>query len=326
MAAFILKNVLLTAINIVVSTFFCMSLLNMFSSNSSGVPFVQKNVFKEYLEYVGLLKSIVSYKVVYDFDPNLALDKSCFAKQIAGNSYMVYKTKYKGLIWGEPRYSPLTKGSPTINVIFSKIKNTLKLSIPGITFAYIIAVSFVIAWTLVVKNNSLNNVLDYIMLFLNSLPRNLVIMLIISTLYYFNMDPKNSIMGGFGWFFSFFLFNAVIFKQALHKNLAECYITTAKSKGLKRIKVILRHALTPSLIPIVTNLRSTLATTFFGTSMIETMFGIDGVGSLTINSIKSNDYVIYKDLIFVGVFIMLIANLVSDILAYKINPYRGDLE
>ncbi|UGQ16564.1 ABC transporter permease [Borrelia sp. RT5S] len=326
MATFILKSIFLTTINIIISTFFCISLLSTFSNNGSSVPFIQKNVFKEYLEYIGLLKSIVSYRVVYDFDPNTPLDKGYFAKHIAGSSYMVYKTKYKGLMWGMPHYSPLTKGKPTMNVIFNKIKNTLKMSIPGIVFAYIIAVSFVITWTLIVKNDSLNNALDYTMLFLNSLPRSLIIMLIVSSLYYLNMNPKNSIMGGFGWFFSFFLFNAVIFKQALHKSLSECYITTAKSKGLRRIKIILCHALTPSLIPIVTNLRTTLATTFFGTSIIETMFGIDGVGSLTINSIKSNDYVIYKDLIFVGVFIMLIANLVSDILAYKINPYRGDLE
>ncbi|UER68043.1 ABC transporter permease [Borrelia sp. BU AG58] len=326
MASFILKNILLTIVNIAMSTFFCVSLLAAFSNNDSpSVPFVEKNAFREYLEYIGFLESIVSYKVVHDFDSNIPLGRNCFAKHIAGNSYIVYRTKYRGLIWGTPHYSPLTKGKSTIRVILSKIKNTLRISIPGIVFAYVISISFVIACTLLVKNDGLNNALDYIMLFLNSIPRNLVIMLLVSSLYYLNLDPKNSIMGGFGWFFSFFLFNAVIFKQSLHKNLSECYITTAKSKGLRSIKIILYHALIPSLIPIVTNLRSTLATAFFGTSIIETMFGIDGIGSLTINAIKSNDYVVYKDLVFVGVFTMLIANLVSDVLVYKINPYRGIL-
>ncbi|QMU99493.1 ABC transporter permease subunit [Borrelia sp. A-FGy1] len=313
----------LTLINIIISTFFCVSLLNIFSNNNYNIPFIRKNIFKEYLEYIGLLKSIESYKIVYDLDANIPLSKNYFAKHIAGNSYIVYKIKYKGLIWGTPSYSPLTKGKSTIKVIFNKIKNTLKISIPGIVFSYLISISFIIAWTLSVKNKSIDNILDYIMLFLNSLPRNLTVILLISSLYYLNINPKNSIIGGFGWFFSFFIFNAVIFKQALHKNLSACYIITAKSKGLKKIKIILVHALKPSLIPIITNLRSTLATAFFGTSIIEKMFGIDGIGSLTINAIKNNDYIIYKDLIFIGVFIMLISNLISDMLIYKINPYKG---
>ncbi len=59
--------------------------------------------------------------------------------------------------------------------------------------------------------------------------------------------------------------------------------------------------------------------------MIESMFEIDGIGALYLNALKFNDYAISKDLIFIGVFIMLIPNIITDILIYKINPYKDTL-
>ncbi|WP_199911328.1 ABC transporter permease subunit [Candidatus Borreliella tachyglossi] len=326
MATFILKNIFFMFINAIISIFLCILLLNTFSDNNSNIPFIQKNVFRKYLEYIGILKSIESYKLVHDFDPNVPLSKDYFAKHIAGSSYIVYKTKYKGLIWGTPYYSPLTEGKSTMTVIFSKIKNTLKISIPGVMLSYIIAILFIVIWTLLVKNKFLNNALEHILLFLHSLPRNLTVILIISLLYYLSINPKNLIIGGFAWFFSFFIFNATMLKQSLDKNLSEPYITTAKSKGIKKSHIILYHALIPSLSPLITHLRPTLATAFFGASLIETMFGIDGIGTLTVNAIRNNDYVLYRDLLTIGVFIMLIPNLITDIVIYNINPYKDILE
>ncbi len=72
-------------------------------------------------------------------------------------------------------------------------------------------------------------------------------------------------------------------------------------------------------------MRPILTTAFFGASMIESMFEIDGVGALYLNALKFNDYAISKDLIFIGVFIMLIPNIITDILIYKINPYKDTL-
>ncbi|BCR18023.1 ABC transporter permease [Borrelia miyamotoi] len=298
----------------------------MFSDINFNIPFMQKNIFRDYLEYIGILKSIESYELTYDFNSNKPLSKDHFAKHIAGNLYIVYKTKYKGLIWGTTYNSPLIKGKSPMSVIFSKIKNTLKISIPGLILSYLIAIFFILIWTLFVKNKMLNNILEYMMLFLHSLPINLTVILITSLLYYLKTNPKNLIIGGFTWFFSFFIFNAVIFKQSIDKNLSEFYITTAKSRGIKNFKIITLHALIPSLIPLITHLRSVLATAFFGSFFIETMFGIDGIGALIINAIKNNDYIVYRDLLFVGVFIMLITNLISDLLIYHFNPYKGILE
>lgn len=314
------------AINVIISTFFCISILNAFSNNRPNIPFIKTNIFKDYLEYIGLIKSIESYKLIYDFDPNTPLSKDYFAKHISGSLYIVYKTQYQGIIWNTTYNTPLIKGKSPISVIFSKIKNTLTISIPGLILSYLIAIFFIIIWTFFVKNKILNNILEYIMLFLHSLPRNLIIMLVITILYYLNINQKNLIIGGFAWFFSFFIFNAVIFKQSLTKNLSEPYIISAKSRGIKNFSIITFHSLIPYLTSLITQLRSTLTTSFFGSSFIEITFGIDGIGALTINAMKNNDYIVYRDLLFVGVLIMLITNLITDILTYNMNPYKDILE
>ncbi len=305
--------------------FFCVSLVNFFSNEQQYTPFVKTNILKGYLQYIGIYKSIESYTLVHDFNPKSKLEKNCFLKHIAGNSYIIYKTKNEGILWGDYRYSLLSKGQPTIKIIFKKLFNTLKISIPGAILSYIAAIVLIIIWKIYIKNNLINNLLEYLMLLLHSMPRNLTVFLILSLIYYLNLNPKNLIMGGFAWFFSFFIFNSVIFKQSLDKTLSEFYIKAAKSRGINKLQIILKHALIPSITPLLTNMRPILTTAFFGASMIESIFEIDGIGALYLNALKFNDYAISKDLIFIGVFIMLIPNIITDILIYKINPYRDTL-
>ncbi|WNY67075.1 ABC transporter permease [Borreliella lusitaniae] len=326
MKIFFLKNIVYLLINLICASFFCVSLVNFFSNEQHHTPFIKTNILKNYLQYIGIYKSIERYTLIHDFNPkSTKLGKNCFLKHIAGNSYIIYKTKNQGILWGDYRYSLLSKGKPTTKIIFNKLFNTLKISIPGALLSYIIAIVFIIIWKIYIKNNLLNNFLEYLMILLHSMPRNLTVFLILSLIYYLNLNPKNLIMGGFAWFFSFFIFNSVIFKQALDKTLSEFYIKAAQSRGINKLQIILKHGLIASITPLITNMRPILTTAFFGASMIESMFEIDGIGALYLNALKFNDYAISKDLIFIGVFIMLIPNIITDILIYKINPYKDIL-
>ncbi len=132
------------------------------------------------MQYIGIYKSIESYTLVHDFNPKSKLEKNCFLKHIAGNSYIIYKTKNEGILWGDYRYSLLSKGQPTIKIIFKKLFNTLKISIPGAIISYIAAIVLIIIWKIYIKNNLINNFLEYLMLLLHSMPRNLTVFLILS--------------------------------------------------------------------------------------------------------------------------------------------------
>ncbi len=262
MKIFILKNTIYLLINLICASFFCVSLVNLFSNEQQYTPFVKTNVIKNYLQYIGVYKSIERYALIHDFNPKSKLEKDCFLKHIAGNSYIIYKTKNEGMLWGDHRYSLLSKGKPTTKIIFQKIFNTLKISIPGALLSYIAAIILIIIWKIYIKNNLINNILEYLMLLLHSMPRNLTVFLILSLIYYLNLNPKNLIMGGFAWFFSFFIFNSVIFKQSLDKTLSEFYIKAAKSRGINKLQIILKHALIPSITPLLTNMRPIITTAF----------------------------------------------------------------
>lgn len=107
-----------------------------FSNEQQYTPFVKTNILKGYLQYIGIYKSIESYTLVHDFNPKSKLEKNCFLKHIAGNSYIIYKTKNEGILWGDYRYSLLSKGQPTIKIILKIIQYFKNLNSRRYTLLY----------------------------------------------------------------------------------------------------------------------------------------------------------------------------------------------
>jgi len=98
------------------------------------------------------------------------------------------------------------------------------------------------------------------------------------------------------------------------------YIKTAKAKGLSRNAVILHHMLRNSLLPIVTVLGPMAAAILTGTFVIESIFGVPGMGRLYITSVQNQDYtVIMGTTLFYGAFLIFM-NLLVDIAYGLIDP------
>lgn len=98
------------------------------------------------------------------------------------------------------------------------------------------------------------------------------------------------------------------------------YIKTARSKGLSPAKIILRHEMRNSLIPIVTNLGPTIATMIMGSFVVEQIFVIPGLGRHFVNSVSTLDYPLVMGItIFYGAFLVLMSLLV-DIVYGMIDP------
>lgn len=103
------------------------------------------------------------------------------------------------------------------------------------------------------------------------------------------------------------------------------YIRTAKAKGLPTHKLIFKHALRNSLIPVVTYIGPMVAYTLSGGFVVETVFSIPGLGRYFIQSILNRDYpIIMGTTIFLAAFVI-IMNLIVDIL-YKVIDPRINLE
>lgn len=102
--------------------------------------------------------------------------------------------------------------------------------------------------------------------------------------------------------------------------LRQDYIRTARAKGLSERTVIFRHALRNAIIPVVTLWGGNLARILAGTVVIEQIFTLPGVGSLTLNAISLRDYTqIQTNVMILAVFVVF-GNLLTDITYAFIDP------
>lgn len=109
-------------------------------------------------------------------------------------------------------------------------------------------------------------------------------------------------------------------RVAMLETVRQDFIRTAQAKGLSRRAVIFKHALRNSLIPILTLMASLLPQLIGGSLIIESIFGIQGMGKLTIDSIISRDYAVINAIFFFSALLTLIGILLSDLSYALVDP------
>jgi oligopeptide transport system permease protein len=102
--------------------------------------------------------------------------------------------------------------------------------------------------------------------------------------------------------------------------IGEDYIVTAKAKGCSRGRVVRKHVLRNSMIPIVTMIGPALAGIFAGSFIIEKMFSIPGLGFYYVKSVSDNDYTMVIGLTIFFALLFVIALIVVDILYGIVDP------
>lgn len=112
----------------------------------------------------------------------------------------------------------------------------------------------------------------------------------------------------------------VLMKNSLMENLNADYVRTALAKGLSFRAALYKHALRNSLIPIATGFGHVLSVIIASSLLIETVFGIHGMGRLSFDALSQRDYPVTLGIIVVAASLSLIGNLVSDILYVVIDP------
>ncbi len=117
-------------------------------------------------------------------------------------------------------------------------------------------------------------------------------------------------------------FTVLVFlmKNSLLEEVRLDYVRTARAKGLEERAVIYKHALRNALIPILTGLGSFLTVFFAGSIIIEQIYSINGMGSLTISSILGRDYNVIMALIFIQSLLAMFGRLISDITYVMVDP------
>jgi len=119
---------------------------------------------------------------------------------------------------------------------------------------------------------------------------------------------------------SFAAFYARLLRSNLIETMSEDYIRTARAKGLRERRVILRHGVRSAITPIVTVLGLDIGILMGGAILTETVFNIPGVGRLAYEGIINADLPVIQGTVLFGAFFIVIANLVVDVLYAFIDP------
>ncbi|MGM0096358.1 peptide/nickel transport system permease [Enterococcus sp. DIV1083b] len=113
---------------------------------------------------------------------------------------------------------------------------------------------------------------------------------------------------------------ARITRSSMMDVLDQDYIRTAKAKGVNGSKVTFHHALRNALIPVVTVIGLQFGALLGGAVLTETVFSINGIGTLMVNAIRTRDTMIVQGGVLFIAFIFTMVNLCVDILYAYIDP------
>jgi len=104
------------------------------------------------------------------------------------------------------------------------------------------------------------------------------------------------------------------------EEVSKDYVRTARAKGLSEVQVLFRHVLKNAMIPILTGAVVVLPTLFMGSLILESFFGIPGLGSYTIDAIQAQDFAIVRAMVFLGSVLYIFGLVLTDLSYTLVDP------
>jgi peptide/nickel transport system permease protein len=103
------------------------------------------------------------------------------------------------------------------------------------------------------------------------------------------------------------------------------YVRTARAKGCGDGRIMWRHVLRNAMIPILTHVVVAIPFLFTGSLLLESFFGIPGLGSITVDAIHGNDFSTLRVMVYIGALLFVLAQIATD-LSYTLVDPRVRLE
>lgn len=305
MLKFILKKLFIAAIII-----FTIATCTFFLTNSfHSAPFIDDKTLD--------LETLKNLQHMY------GLDKSLFAR---------YCDFLKGLLVLDFGYSYSNIGVPIHDLIFPVDQNSgliISLRYCMIVFFVVTCIGILIGIISTINNGILDKIITFFTVLGFSIPTIILGPILIQffgvKLKWFptcqwNFDFQHLFLPVLTLSFSILCYLSQVEKMNLSDIMNSQFIKMAHAKGLTRKHIILRHALRPAFIPVVSYLGSIISNILTGTVIIERLFGLPGIGNLTINAALSHDYPIMLAVIIIFSIIFVLSNIVVDVLYALIDP------
>jgi peptide/nickel transport system permease protein len=212
-------------------------------------------------------------------------------------------------------------------LLSGRIPNTLRLGIGAMVLAIVIGVPLGLAAALH-QNSAIDYITTTFAVFMNAMPGFLVAVILMIV---FSLKLGWFPVSGADGFKSFVLpiiaagigpitQNARMTRSSVLEVIRQDYVRTARAKGISEGKVITRHVLKNSLIPVLTMIGNGLGSCLAGSILVEMIFNIPGMGMLINSSIMSKDFITVQGCVVVCAIVVALANLLTDLAYAFVDP------
>lgn len=114
--------------------------------------------------------------------------------------------------------------------------------------------------------------------------------------------------------------NILFYRTVFLDEIYHDYVRTARAKGLGETQILFRHVLRNALIPIITRVVLQMPFLILGSLLLESFFGIPGIGGIVVQAIQNSDFPVIKAMTFLSAILYMIFQLISDILYAVVDP------
>ncbi|MBN1653445.1 MAG: ABC transporter permease [Deltaproteobacteria bacterium] len=111
-------------------------------------------------------------------------------------------------------------------------------------------------------------------------------------------------------------FYRTVFVEEIYRD----YVRTARAKGCSEGRIMIRHVLRNAMIPILTQVVVAIPFLFTGALLLESFFGIPGLGSMTFDAIDGNDFSVLRTMVYIGSLLFIAGQIVTDITYTLVDP------
>jgi oligopeptide transport system permease protein len=113
---------------------------------------------------------------------------------------------------------------------------------------------------------------------------------------------------------------ARLMRSSMIETLRQNYIRTARAKGISEFKIIMRHALKPAFLPVLSYLGPATAAVITGSVVIEKIFGIPGLGRFFVQGALNRDYTLVMGVVVFYGILIIVFNFIVDLLYGALDP------
>jgi peptide/nickel transport system permease protein len=247
--------------------------------------------------------------------------------------------KPKGVLFKEHMQSLLTfdfgKSDKTKDPIIDRIKEGAlpSLELGALTFTFTLTAGLALAIVAAyLRGTYVDGLAMGVAVLLMSVP---IVVYVIGVQYFFGKLLRYGPLAGYapGWgglkFMILPILVAVVsgsgyyvrlYRTFLLDETSQDYVRTARAKGVSEALVLFKHVLKNAMIPVVTTTVAAIPSLILGNLVLESFFGIPGLGNYLVSAIGSQDFAVVRAMVYLGTLLYIAGLLVTDLLYAALDP------